>query len=200
MCEEVSAKRIKTDDDPYTIANRAMCQTERFSVCAGSIHRIGERDMEDQVVIMDEARMTMEFFTSDIGQKHARDSIRALQKQLQKSKLKIIMGADLDIATLCVLLPDLDLNNNSKEILCIDNKGVEGGKGGIQGLTPYYTLDFNYALQYVTHMVKETVATGNTNVYFFPTNQYEHAVFLEHLMVHHTGICRSRVFLITRRK
>lgn len=212
VCEEVARDCKRRKSDKWDMANKAMSETARLAICVGTLHRLRERKMEDQIVIMDEARMTMEYYTSEIGQKYARESIQVMQQQLKQSKLRIVIGAgtlcfwhdltrtfiDLDIATLCALLPDTDLNDN-QHILCIDNKGVEGGKSGIQGLIPYYTLDCQFALEYITEKIKQTHELGDGNVYFIPTNQYRHAIFLEKMIVEHTGIEPSKVFVITAR-
>lgn len=94
--------------------------------------------------------------------------------------------------TLQALLPHTDLNDRN-QVLCIENKGTPNGNKGIRGLTPYYTIDLVYALNFLTSMLQNI---SKDQVLFIPTNQLRFAFFLEKLVAL-AGVPEDKIFTIT---
>lgn len=104
----------------------------------------------------------------------------------------MILTVDLDMPTLQALLPHTDLNDRN-QVLCIENRGTPDGKKGIRNITPYYTTDLTYALNFITSMLH---GRSHGDVVFIPTNQLRFAYFLEKL-VSIAGIPTKEIFTIT---
>ena len=75
--------------------------------------------------ILDEARMSAELMISKIQGANVEKVANALETITANSKLRILLGADIDVPTLQVLLPDCEFND-PKHCTIIDNKGGKG--------------------------------------------------------------------------
>lgn len=86
-------KKGSSREDQYDAVSATYSKTPRIAMCIGSVSRVSGRRFPEQLVILDEARMTLEFLCSEIGQAKAAEALSVLHNQMMNSSLTIIMGA-----------------------------------------------------------------------------------------------------------